>query len=137
MKVYVIMKGHYSDRHICGVAVDADVAEEIRRACSDPEYEYDEAWIETYETDDWSALAKDGKLYHVERLTDGTLNCYELMDNSAYAYDSFIYGNKPWKRKYRDEEEKLCVRVIALGNAHAKKIAIDKFTQFLAEEAGI
>lgn len=137
MKVYVIMKGHYSDRHICGVAVDADVAEEIRRVCSDPEFEYDEAWIETYETDDWSALAKGGKLYHVERLSDGTLNCQEIADNLDWEYDSFVYGKKPWKQKYYDGDEKLCVSVIALGNAQAKKIAVDKFTQFLAEEAGI
>lgn len=137
MKVYVILKGHYSDRHICGVAVDPVLAVEIRRCCSNPEYDYDEAWIEEYETNEWSALAKGGRLYHVERLVDGTLNCIEIKDNLDYKYDCYVFSQKPWYQPQSKDGNKLCVDVIALGMAHAKKIAIDKFTQFLAEEAGI
>lgn len=137
MKVYVIMRGHYSDRHICGVAVDPVLAEEIRRCCSDPEYDYDKAEIEEYETDDWSPLAKGGKLYEVTRLEDGELICKEIKDFLDYEYDSFVYNKEPYRQKYYDGTQKLHVYVIALGCAHARKIAIDKFTQYLAKEAGI
>lgn len=59
MKIYVITKGAYSDYHICAVATDKKKAEILRKAFSD---DWNEAQIETYETDRFKDFLKVGAL---------------------------------------------------------------------------
>lgn len=136
MKIYIIMRGHYSDKHICGVAVDPELAEIIRQKCSDPEYDYDTARIEEYDTEHWNHLAQGGKLYRVNFYQDGRIEC-KLSENDDYSFDEFRYRNKIHETYIDYHEKGLSIDVIALGEAHAKKIACDKRAEYLAGKEDI
>ena len=103
MKVYVIEKGRYSDRHVVGVVESKEEAEEICKAVSGHYYgedatyeEYDTTRFQNnhmrfivynssfYERDDWRAEYDDYDLHK------------EFKENTEY-YDGvyIIYANSP------------------------------------------
>lgn len=133
MKVYVIMKGEYSDKHICGAAIDPDVAEIIRQKCSDPdpEYDYGHARIEEYDTERWSVIAQGGKIFRVVFRPDGEIRCREA-EFSHWDYATY----EDYKHCFKAYDG-LCVYVTATNAAQAKKIACDKRAEYLAMEEGI
>lgn len=128
MKIYVITQGEYSDYHICGVAVDEERAEAIRR-------HYDREWepaeIEEYDTEDYEN-ANLGILYTVRIGRNGETNIVgelpgtineRFMRNDYYfaglGYDEFVMG------------------VVARDPEYAKKIAQDTRAKALAEKQGL
>lgn len=135
MKVYIVMKGAYSDKHICGVAIDPDVAERIKKICTE-EYDYCEPEIHEYETDFWSPVLQGGRLFHVTFRKDGSiLEVIEYPESESYNYE-YINEITEYEGIY-SKECHIKVEVIALGLAHAKKIACDKRAEYLAMKEGI
>lgn len=138
MKVYVIMKGEYSDKHICGVTLDPDIAEKIKNLCTG-EYDYCEPEVKEFETDIWQFVPKGAKGYRVFFFPDGQIYKINPVENDNDFYED--YGRFPcvgwcWVPGENDVKG-LCVSVLALGQAHAKKIACDKRAEYLAMKEGI
>lgn len=139
MKVYIIMKGEYSDKHICGVTLDPDIAEKIKKLCTG-EWDYCEPEIHEYETDIWQFLPQGAKLYDVTFYNDGRIHGCKMITEDSDHYESYIYENNIHDSVIWEEdrhEHGLHVRVLAFGQAHAKKIACDKRAEYLAMEEGI
>lgn len=116
MIVYVITKGDYSDYHICGVALDKERAEIVRRLMTD---EWGEANIEEYDTEQYSDVSDGESLYRVE-YEDGAVT----VENAFYEW------------LYRDRNEVFetvhgynCY-VIAKDEEHAIKKALDLFAKY-------
>ena len=137
MKIYIVLRGHYSDRHICGVATNPDIAERIKTLCSDPdpEYDYGHAYIEEYDTNIWYPLGQGGKLYRVWMYSDGRVDVQEITDD--YEYESYLQGGggRVWRQSFGNEI--LCTNVFAINEEHAKKIACDRRAEYLAQQEGI
>ena len=53
MKIYAIIKGNYSDYHICRLTTDYKKAKRYKEAYSD---KWGEAWIETYEDNEFKKV---------------------------------------------------------------------------------
>lgn len=53
MKIYAITKGNYSDYHICRLTTDYEKAKRYKEAYSD---KWGEAWIETYEDNEFKKV---------------------------------------------------------------------------------
>ena len=123
MKIYVVTSGQYSDYGINGVFTVKEKAQkyvDIYNAC---EADYDSARIEEYEADIidvsgfWFGVSKydTGKLYCSR--CGGTKDDHELtVERRSGFVEVFVFADSIDK---------------------AKKIAIDRFTQFEAQEAGI
>lgn len=128
MKVYVITKGIYSDYRICAVALDKDKAEILRKAFSDS---WEEAEIETYETDQFITEIEAGLKIYQCVMNDNGLSAYER----DYEYADDICFNKVNKTNHRITT--YSVYVWAKDEDSALKIAADKIAEYKAKEAGI
>lgn len=128
MKVYVITKGIYSDYRICAVALDKDKAEILRKAFSDS---WEEAEIETYETDQFITEIEAGLKIYQCVVNDNGLSAYER----DYDYADDICFNKVNKTNCRIAT--YLVYVWAKDEDSALKIAADKIAEYKAKEAGI
>ena len=126
MKVYVITNGEYSDYHICGVTLDYETAEKIRKHTSGS---YDESRIEEYETDTWSDIVRIGGIYHVNKY-----GAYLQAYRENYDVEE-IYNNRNVVMDYGNDRKG--VNVIARDEDHAKKIASDLFAKYDAEKNGL
>ena len=137
MKVYIILRGHYSDKHICGVATNPDIAERIRMFCSDPdpEYDYGHAYIEEYDTDIWYPLGQGGKLYRAWMYSDGRVDVQNITED--YEYDFYLQGKGGNVWRYGSGNDTLRTNVFAINEEHAKKIACDRRAEYLAMKEGI
>ena len=134
MKVFIIMKGEYSDKHICGVTLDPQIAEKIKNLCIG-KYDYCEPEILEYETDVWQFLPKGARLYDVMFRDDGRIYSCKMATEDSGNYESYVDENNIHDSMIWEEdhcENGLHVRVLALGVAHAKKIACDKRAEYLA-----
>lgn len=139
MKVYIVMKGEYSDKHICGVTLDPDIAEKIKELCIG-EYDYCEPEIKEFETDIWQLVPKGAKGYRVRFFPEGDIYDVKPIVDDPDFYEG--YGRWPcvgpwWLPGDSHHPSGITVSVLALGEAHAKKIACDKRAEYLAREAGI
>ena len=128
MKVYVITKGIYSDYHICAVALDKDKAEILRKSFSDS---WEEAEIETYETDQFITKIEAGLKIYQCVVNDNGLSAYER----DYDYADDICFNKVNKTNRRIAT--YSVYVWAKDEDSALKIAADKIAEYKARKAGI
>lgn len=126
MKVYVITQGAYSDYHICGVSLDKEKAETIRKFCSD---EWDEAQVEEYDTECFSDILGLSP-YLVRRNKDGsaTVKARDGMIDSAVRERNMVF---------KDAHGGRYVQVFATDDRHALKIGIDLILQHLAEKKGL
>lgn len=148
MKVYVILKGEYSDRHIVGVAIDKEHRDAIMEACAARDKYDDEPYVEEYDTEYWSPLLKGGRAYHVLFDEEGTaFAVIKHSEDDELDDDIDLYFEHKGVDKFEEETiQETCgicngiymiANVIALDERHAKKIAIDKRAEYLAKEAGI
>lgn len=129
MKVYVITKGVYSDYHICGVAVDREIAEKLVPLFSDKLYD---AHIEEYDTDRPLQCLAGRFPFTVYFYRDGDVIAYNKMESNEFQ-ENII-------KSYDDNENRyveMFVSVVATNSTHAIKIACDKRAQYLAEKAGV
>ena len=119
-KVYIIVKGEYSDFHICAVALDEKTAEKLREAYSD---RYDKAIIEEY------IPAKESEetriLYEVEFEHGGVFITTAEREDNETLMD--INNDFTW----------LILRVFAKDKEHALKIAQDRRAEYLAMKEGV
>ena len=126
MKVYVITRGAYSAYHICGVTLDLEEARKAQRFFTD---DWENAYIETYDTDRFSSL-DDWKFFQV--VFDNSGSAVEVEEfkrediPDEYPVD---WEYNSWSRNY--------VCVFAKDEASAIKIAAEKRAVYLAEEEGI
>ena len=123
MKVYVIMKGEYSDRHVVGVALDEEKAKKIAEAMSDG-FGYGDAWVDEYDTEEFTTMRIRYIVDYYESgrwevVVDDWGNYEEYTENSAAAH---------YEGKYI---------VFAESQEQAIKIAQDMRAQELAKENGI
>ncbi len=148
MKVYVIMVGKFSDKHVVGVAVDEEHRDAIMKACAPSDKYRDEPYAEEYDTEYWSPLLKDGRAYHVLFDKEGTVFAViEHSKDDELDDDIDLYFEHKGVDEFEEETiQETCgicngiymiANVIALDEKHAKKIAIDKRAEYLAEEAGV
>lgn len=124
MKVYVITKGDYSDYHICGVSLDKEEAELIAEKCSTS---YDEASVETYDTEEFSPLLKGGSVFFV-RL------CYDNNEIEIHEDDWDFTANKINKVVPMIRNMGCFTYVVAEDEEHARKIGTDILFQYKYEK---
>lgn len=125
MKVYVITKGAYSDYHICGVAVDKNMADKIAEGCSS---DYDEAMVETYDTEDFSPLLKGGSVFFTRLTYDN--NEIEIREENDWDYIAGkINRVVPMFRNMG-----CFTYVVAQDEEHARKIGSDILFQYKYEK---
>lgn len=121
MKVYIITKGEYSDYSIYAVAIDKQRAEELKRYFTD---NCDDAIIEEYDIDDYKPIHEGKTQYCVYFRTDGTVYIHKPSwfekDQNKIIKD-FNYGHK--------------IYLWAIDEAHALKIASDKFAEYKYRKA--
>lgn len=138
MKVYVILIGEYSERHVVGVAIDEAHRDAILKACA-PRNKYDsEPYTETYDTEFWSPMLKNGKLYRVRFDEDGSVaETEELLEDTEHWGSCEHNGVREAGIYFDADEELMFVDVVATDQTSAEKIAIDKRMAYMAERAGI
>lgn len=132
MKIYVVMKGEYSDRHVVGVTVDKEIAETMaERFTENPEYGYDSCHIEEYE--DAAEFIDARHVYEIAFYPDGTYEVCQCND-----YEDYDWQNACQKKvsQYRTNGT-IWINCLANDSEHAFKIACDRKTEYLAEKEGI
>lgn len=126
MKVYLVTTGSYSDYSIRGVFLDKALAEKlVRYLHNDAGYSDDQPSIEEHEADEpvpdklgWLVWSNGGvEVAQVFRTT--TLPC----DDSWVGWKGHVV---------RHDNRRMSVNVLADDEAHATKIAADKFREFIA-----
>lgn len=131
MKVYVVTFGEYSDYHICGVAVDRERAELLKRYYS---YTWREAEIEEYDTEEPVINVKPRKVFEIQVKNDGRVR---QEGKQAWTYD------ENWEDIYRFYEFKnqryldFTATVVAEDLSHAVKKVTDMRAKMLAEKYGL
>ena len=110
MKVYIIQKGCYSDRHIVAVTLDKNKANTLADVFSIHSYS-DDVNISEYDTDDYDALSKGYYTYGCS-FKNGVLIRIEIVDPE----DEYYCGIGDYDMK-----------VIAKDYDQAAKIAYDTY----------
>ncbi len=126
MKVYIITNGDYSSYQICAVTLDEAQAELLKARYSGFD---EEANIEVFDTDNHKIeVGEDYKpLWNVEFRGSEICRCY------AVEHENINHG-----KVYEDTwSNKIKVFVKAKDEAHAKRIAIDTYMKWLAEQNGL
>lgn len=123
MKVYVITQGEYSDYHICGVALDEERAEAIRK-------HFDREWDNT-----------DIEVYDTETYSERNLLTSYMVTVSKSGDDVEVFNENPFaseektRNSYRfDRDGTFIACVVANDRDHALKIALDKRAKMLSEK---
>lgn len=120
MKVYVIEKGSYSDRHVVGVTETEKEAKEICKAISG-KYKYDKASYTEYDT----------KQFQINRLR---FNVSYLYDEWEVEYDEYdIYADNKENGEYYEDN----YIIYANSPDQAIKIAQDMRAEKLAKKEGL
>lgn len=125
MKVYVITKGDYFDYHICGVAVDKNMADKIAEGCSS---DYDEAMVEVYDTEMFSPILKGGSVFFVRLTYDN--NEIESCEENNWDY----VVNRINKVDTMFRNAGCFTYVVARDEEHARKIGADILYQYKYEK---
>lgn len=123
MKHYVVTKGDYSDYHIIAVCSDREDAEAIARKFDE---NYENTCVEEYD---------DGKEVFIEQI------CYffkinrrgEIIDFRENSCEYFWENSKPSETINGDAY----LYVLAKDEEHAKKIAVDRWSQWMARRKGL
>lgn len=120
MKVYVIEKGMYSDRHIVGVV---ESEEEAKKICNVISIHPEEDWVEYTEYDTHQFVTSRLR-YHV----------YDCCDEWEAEYDDYNL-----LAMYKDNSEEYGGSYIIYANSpqQAIKIAQDMKAEKLAKEKGV
>ena len=130
MKIYVVMKGEYSDRHVVCVTLNKEVAEAMAKRFT--EYESEPCYIDEFE--DAAEFVETRKVYRVIFLKDGSHKVTEMNDYDDYEWqkacnkeigDCIWWDKAIWAYCFADNAE------------HAFKIACDRRAKYLAEKEGI
>lgn len=125
MKVYVILKGEYSDRHICAVATDERIAKLLEQRFTD---DYFNAYIEEFETDIFVDIVDKGyKAYYCRETSEGI-----IADKSELS--DFLESRGEILKTSTGAHY---AEILARDAAHARKIFTDKLAEYKAREAGI
>ena len=125
MKVYVIMKGEYSDIHVVGVALDEEKAKKIAEAMSDNGGSgYGDAWVDEYDTEEFATMRIK---YIVDYYESGR---WEATVDDWGGYKEYTESSVVTHRENK-------YIVFAESQEQAIKIAQDMRAQELAKESGI
>lgn len=127
MIVYVITKGEYSDYGIEAVALEKEKAEELRERYSN---QWDEAMIETYDTDDY--YVEMGRFYEVKVGKRSAIHVRETGVTNIEDRNKVSFG-----RNWFTNVEEYSVIVKAKDEEHAKKIGADLVAKYKAEKQGV
>lgn len=127
MKVYVIMRGEYSERHIVTVTLDKEKAEKLAKYHSDLVCE---AWVDEFETDETpdEELNMMIPAYSVTIKKDGS--------SEVKGYNV----NAPFEPRFYIADERgmlFTAHLTAPDEAHALKIARDRRAKMLSELLGL
>lgn len=128
MIVYVITKGEYSDYGIYAVTLEKEKAEELKIRYSD---KWDEAMIETYDTDDY--YVEKGRFYIVRI---GKSSAIEISE-TGYIVPVEDRNKVELLQNRKTNREEYVVFVKAKDEEHAKKIGADLVAKYKAQEQGI
>lgn len=120
--VYVIMKGCYSDRHICAVTMDKARADKLRQLFDE---EYEEADIVEWTLDE---VDERRRCYTVE-FPPGKSPIVKIYEWSWLPEDG-----SPMRTSENDHP---AIRVLAENEDYARKIACDEYAMWKAEMEGI
>ena len=129
MKVYVITMGEYSDYHICGVALNKEDAEILKRRYSS---KWDTARIEEYDTENSRPILDGKTAYEVRFLENGNVSNVRSDVGLEYFEPSIELLNPiNWSG--------VSVRVYLFADSteSAIKIASEKRAKFLAKKIGL
>jgi hypothetical protein len=127
MNIYILTEGSYSDYHIIGAYSTKELAEEAQSL-------YPDADIEEYGLDyipehppgmtAWSVYIKDGEI----------TNTYSTNPfDTNIPYESYSVSSHPKHKGIKCAS----FNIWAVDREHAEKIALDKWYQHQAQEAGI
>ena len=129
MKIYVVMKGEYSDRHVVTATLDPVKAKKIAEKFSDA---CDDCWIDEFEDGDF--MLRD--LWYVSFYGDGSIQCVSK-ENSEYYYEG-AYNDKSIRWNTRNGKvHAVWMYVFADNEKHAIKIVTEKRAEFLAQQNGL
>lgn len=133
MKVYVIEKGEYSDRHVIGVTLDEEKAKYVveegnNRASKNFWWAGNDFGYTEFEMDKFDELynlyKNNYKLFRVDKkLTTKTITITEAELGEDYS-------DKPGVVRKNSFIDKLFVYVLAKTEENALKIASDKFAEY-------
>ena len=146
-KVYIVRYGEYSDQGIAGVFSTEEKAQKYCDINNEIE-DYEDYWIDDYELDE-DELSADAKVVTYYGCTIYLEDCIGM--------DGIRYYHKKGDMDFEDMEEKRiytkdvdirvqtgddlvyeCIEVwSAKGKEHAKKVALDKYYEILAEKEGV
>lgn len=129
MKIYVVMKGAYSDRHVVTATTDPEKAKKISEKFSD---DWDDCWIDEFEDGDFMLR----QLWYVSFFYDGSVDTVRR-ENDEYYYEG-AYNDKSIRWNTRNGIiHDVWMYVFADNEEHAIKIATDKRAEFLAQQNGL
>lgn len=130
--IYVLTEGDYSDYHIVALYSTRELAEEAQQHC--PESNIEEYKLDSVEIPEhppgytgWSV----------------TIDAEENIICSSYQQDTISRPFEPQEKYYENHYSNsntpslFVVRCWARDEEHAEKIALDKYYQFKAQQAGI
>jgi hypothetical protein len=133
--VYIVTQGDYSDYHIVGVFDEAhkqDAEALVERA--NGKGQYDQWRIEPFPLNDLAMVArKNLTAYRMVFTTGGELE--GMFDYPIETSGNHYEPEAEWMQRAYDG--KWITRVFARDEAHARKIAKDKWAQWKAEQEGI
>lgn len=124
MKIYIITAGCYSDYHICAATTDKEKAERLKILFQGS---YNGSEIEEYEDGAFDrVLFEQYKPYRVSFKQNGSVYAVSESDIEYFKEEVYTprYGNG-------------IVYCFARDEAHAKKIAIDRYAEAKAERLGL
>lgn len=121
MIVYVITKGCYSDYHVCGVAIDRQAANRLKKLYSDS---VEEAYIEEYDTEKPLSVSEridKGYMPYKIAISNGAIvNICILDKDDVSCLVDYLSGAPGYK--FREELNKGWVYCFAKDAEHAKKL---------------
>ena len=128
MNIYILTEGSYSDYHIIGAYSTKELAEEAQSLYPDAEIEeYGLDYIPEHPPSmtAWSVYIKDGEI----------TNTYSTnpFNTTNIPYENYSVSSHPMQKGIKCAS----FNIWAVDREHAEKIALDKWYQHQAQEAGI
>lgn len=126
--IYIVTAGSYSDYHICGVFDTKELAELAIKA-----YAAHEPNIEEYELNAYAAIIRAGLLGWVVRFRNRNMDLLRRLDST---FDPPCGWGNVYQHDHGDLSD-LFVYIYAEDEDHAKKIALDKYAEYVAKQEGV